>query len=240
MDELIKALKEKLGEDVLTKDVETKLKESFEEAVSKQVDDEISETLKAKETELEEKAESELVEFKEKLVEKLDEYVHLSVEEFVEENQAVIESQTKVEIAEKLFEGVTSLFESVGIEIPEEKKDVVADLESKIEKLEEKLDSEISKVLDLSKEKLEYEKALKFKSMTEGYSDSDTEKIADLLEGIEVDGVSDFEKKVKIVIEKFEDRGSKKPDDDSTPLEEDFSGEHITESEVDKYAPDIF
>jgi hypothetical protein len=120
---------------------------------------------------------------------------------------------------------------------PVEKK-AAKEFQTKAIKLEEKLNKTVKDNLDLKKEILEYQKAIKFGTLTEGLSKGKKEKILSLLEGLKFTTVDDFEAKVKICIEKVNKTVTPKAKED-TVIEESFVPEtkivKEVKSEIDRY-----
>ena len=77
------------------------------------------------------------------LTEKVDDYLNYVVESWMEENQIAVESGLRSEITEEFIVGLRNLFAEHYIDVPEEKVDLVDELATKIESLEDKLNEEI-------------------------------------------------------------------------------------------------
>ena len=198
----------------------------FEAAVSEG----ISEKLKKKEDDFEVSNNENLTAFKEEVVENLDNYISLSMEEFVEEKKSDIASAMKVSLAEKTLSIVKTLFTEAGVEIPENRVDVILNLENKIKDMSEKLNERINDDINSKKQIFEYKKSIKFIEMTDGYSDTKKEKLMTLIENIECEDIQDFEKKVNILKESLLDKKVEKEKKEN--LNEDFD-----DDELDKYLP---
>lgn len=196
----------------------------------------IKEKMELKEKEFETANTKDLKEFKESLVDKLDEYIELSMKEFVTENKINIEKGMKIDLAEKTFSAIKTLFTEADIKIPEGEIDSVKELKENITALSAKLNEAVNSDIDSKKQVLEYEKSMKFVSMTEDLSDTSKEKLLTLLENINCADIEDFEKKVTIlketVIEKKEE--DKKDKDGKTLLE---GADDFKPSDLDKYLP---
>lgn len=202
----------------------------FEGAVSEAVAVKITE----KETVLEASNTTEMKTFKEMIVEKLDEYISLAVEEFTEENKTNIETNTKVELAEKTFAIVKTLFTEAAIEIPEDQKTIIEDLEKKNKVLSDKLNESVNGDIDAKKQIFEYEKTLKFVTLSEDLSDAKKEKLMALLDNINCENIEDFEKKTNILKNSLNEKKEDKKKEDKNLLEDDSNFEADA---LDKYLP---
>jgi len=210
MKKLIEALKEKLGEDILSDDVIADLQAQFDVIVNEKV----QETITAKETELEEKAEEEMTEFKDSLIESLDKYIEYASDEYLKENEIAIEAGSKVLAAEKIIEATKLVFKEVGMEIPETEIDTYKEMENDLKESTDKLNTIIDENIESSKQIFEYQKAITFSKMTSDLTESKVEKVHTLLEGLEYRDIEDFDRKVKIVIDKIETKVIKEDNED--------------------------
>jgi hypothetical protein len=236
MEELIKALKAKLGEDVISEELINDLQAQYDVMVNEKV----QELTVAKETELEEKSAEEMSEFKDSLIESLDKYIEYASEEYLKENEIAIESGVKVEAAEKIIEATKFVLEQVGQEIPEGKVDYVKDMETKISESETKLNDLTTEVIESKEQMFEYEKAISFQKATSELTETTIEEVHNLLEGLEFKDLADFDRKVKIVMGKVttveEDVDLNLDEDDKNKEDlEEIKEEVKTTSSIDKY-----
>lgn len=238
----LKKLLEKYFKDQVSDEAITEISTLFEAAVNERVKDAVV----AKETELEESNKAEMAKFKTELVDKLSEYSKVAVDEFIDDNRPAIESDIKVNVSEAVMTGLVAVLKDQYIVVPEGETNVVADLESKVTKVEEKLNDAINTNIEGRKQILEYEKAMTFKRLiTEAdLTDVDSEKVLDLLEGIDADDVDVFEEKTKIIISKVIEDSNGNNDDVPNKKKEDLNeklngetGDELEESEIDKYVP---
>ena len=228
MEELIKALKEKLG-DSFTEELATEFQASFEVMVNEKV----QELLTAKETEIEEKAAEEMVDFKESLIESIDSYVQYAAEEYLKENELAIEAGIKVTAAEQIIEAAKDVFKVVGLEIPETEVDKVKELEAELEESQNRLNESIEKEIDSKAEKFELEKAVSFQKATSDLTESKVEDVLNLLEGLEYKDIDDFDRKVKIVMEKVTVAKTETEEEINEKLEDIIEDTKV--SSIDKY-----
>lgn len=239
----LKKILEKYFKEQLSDEALTEITTLFEAAVNEKVKEAIVE----KEDALEESNKAEMQTFKDELVDKLSEYSKVAVGEFIDDNRPGIESEVKVAVSESIVKGVVTLLKEQYINVPEGETDVVADLEGKSKKLEGKLNEAINSDIENKKQILEYEKALSFKKMVSeaDLTDTEAEKVLDLLDGIEADSIERFDEKTKIIIEKVKEDGNDSDDGDenredlSESVDNDADGDADSgdESEIDVYLP---
>lgn len=186
------------GED-LTEEFKEKAATIFEAAVMARVKDEVSKLDEAYEVKLNEEMET----FKEGLVEKIDGYLDYVVEQWLEQNEIALESGMKSDILESFIGGMKSLFAEHYIEVPEEKFDVLGDLQEQIEALKTKLDETVASNVELRTQILESEAEKLVNTYSEGLAETDKEKFLSLVEELEFEGIENFEKKIKTIRESY-------------------------------------
>ena len=233
----LKKLLEKYFKEQVSDEAITEISTLFEAALNERVKTAIVE----KETELEESNTAEMTKFKSELVDKLSEYSKVAVDEFIESNRPAVESEIKVNISETVMKGLVTVLKDQYIVVPEGETNVVADLEEKVKVDREKLNDSINEGIENKKQILEYEKALTFKRLIgeAEMTDTDAEKVLDLLEGIEAENVDIFEEKTKIIIAKVnEDSKTADDDEDLTEKVTDDLNENVDDKDADEKSTD--
>jgi len=125
------------------------------------------------------------------------------VQEWMEENQLAIESGLRSEIVEDFIVGLRNLFAEHYIDIPEEKVDAVEELAGKVEELEEELNEQIQRSVELSKTINEYEKIQAVQAVCEGLTQTQVEKLKSLAESVEFTSEEDFTEKLNTLKEAY-------------------------------------
>ena len=186
------------GED-LSEDFREKATSIFEAAVIARVNNEMEKVSEA----LEEKYAEEFTEYKEGVVEKIDAYLNYVVENYLEENKLAVESGLRSEIAEDFMSGLKALFKEHYIEVPEEKYDVISELQDKVTELEEGLNGQLENNVNLNTEVTDLRKKLIIKEMSKDLADTEANKLAKLLEGVEFDNADFYKEKVSVIKENY-------------------------------------
>ena len=186
------------GED-LSEDFREKATSIFEAAVIARVNNEMEKVSAA----LEEKYAEEFTEYKEGVVEKIDAYLNYVVENYLEENKLAVESGLRSEIAEDFMSGLKALFKEHYIEVPEEKYDVISELQDKVTELEEGLNGQLENNVNLNTEVTDLRKKLIIKEMSKDLADTEANKLAKLLEGVEFDNADFYKEKVSVIKENY-------------------------------------
>ena len=147
------------------------------------------------------------------LTEKIDDYLNYVVEQWVEENEIAIESGLRAEITEEFIAGLRNLFAEHYIDVPAEKVDLVDELAGKVEELESKLNEEIQRAVDLNKQLTEARKVEITRSVCDGLTETQVEKIKSLAESVEFSTEEEYKEKLETIRENYFPSGVKKADE---------------------------
>ena len=155
------------------------------------------------EAQFEEKLASETETVKEAMVEKVDSYLNYVVEEWMKENELAVERGIRTEIAEDFITGLKGLFKEHYIDVPEEKYNVLDDLTGQVKDLESKLNEQIEKNVNLSKDVSESKRESLVVSVSEDLADTEKEKFASMAENVEYDSAEKFQEKLETIKESY-------------------------------------
>jgi len=205
----------------LSEDFKDKAATIFETAVKTR----IKEQTKILEAQYEEKLTSATETVKEAMVEKVDSYLNYVVEEWMKENELAVERGIRTEIAEDFITGLKGLFKEHYIDVPEEKYNVLEDLTDQVKELEGKLNEQIEKNVNLSKDVSESNREKLIASVSADLAETEKEKFASMAENVEYDSAEKFQEKLETIKESYFPK---------TKIEETASGD-----EVDSVAANI-
>jgi len=183
----------------LSEDFKDKAATIFETAVKTR----IKEQSAILEAQFEEKLASETETVKEAMVEKVDSYLNYVVEEWMKENELAVERGIRTEIAEDFITGLKGLFKEHYIDVPEEKYNVLDDLTGQVKDLESKLNEQIEKNVNLSKDVSESKRKSLVISVSEDLADTEKEKFASMAENVEYDSAEKFQEKLETIKESY-------------------------------------
>jgi hypothetical protein len=183
----------------LSEEFRAKATTIFEAAVMNRVKDEVAR--------LEEEFESKLAEQVEKnvegIVEQVDGYLGYIAEQWIANNEIALERGMKSEILESFVTGMKGLFEEHYIDVPEERFDVLGEMEQKMADLETRLNEQVASNIELSKSLAEAKRTEIVKTVSEGLTDTETEKFMSLVEELSYEDQASFETKVKTIRENY-------------------------------------
>jgi hypothetical protein len=163
----------------------------------------IKEQTKILEAKYEEKLSSEKETVKEAMVEKVDSYLNYVVEEWMKENELAVERGIRTEIAEDFITGLKDLFKEHYIDVPEEKYNVLDDLTNQVKELEGKLNEQIEKNVNLTKEVNVSERTNLVAEVSADLADTEKEKFASMAENVEFDSAPKFREKLETIKESY-------------------------------------
>lgn len=196
MSEHVSALFE--GED-LSEEFKSKAIAIFEAAVTSTVKSELAAIEEAYAATLEEEVQT----IKEELSTNVDDYLNYVVESWVSDNEVAIEAGLRTELTEDFISGLRNLFAENYIDIPEEKISVVEELGEKVAELENKLNEEIERNVELTAILSESKKNEVMHTVVEGLTTTQAEKLKSLAEGVEFTSEEEFAKKVMTLRESY-------------------------------------
>jgi hypothetical protein len=188
-----------IGDENLTEDFKAKAATIFEAAVKSR----ISEAKAKMEEAFDQKLEESTGSIKAELVEKVDSYLNYVVEQWMSDNEIALEKGIKGEIAEDFISGLKKLFEDHYIDVPDEKYNVLEDQASKIEELNNKLNEQIEKNVELAKVNGELTRSDIVAEASNDLTETQKEKFNKLAEEIDYSNADEFKKKVSTIKESY-------------------------------------
>ena len=183
----------------LSEEFRQKAETIFEAAVMTRVTEEVARI----EEEFEAKLAEEVAKNVEGLVEQVDGYLGYIAEQWIAQNEIALERGMKSEILESFVDGMKNLFQEHYIEVPEERYDVLGEMEEAIAELESKLNEQVAANIEMSKVIAEQHRSEIVKTVSEGLSDTESEKFMSLVEELSYEDAGSFETKVKTIRENY-------------------------------------
>ena len=183
----------------LSEEFKEKAATIFETAVKTR----IQEQVKVLEAQYEDKLSKESETIKEAMTEKVDSYLNYVVEEWMKENELAVERGIRTEIAEDFITGLKDLFKEHYIDVPEEKYNVLDDLTNQTKELEGKLNEQIEKNVNLTKEVNNSERTNIVAEVSADLADTEKEKFASMAENVEFESAPKFREKLETIKESY-------------------------------------
>jgi hypothetical protein len=171
----------------------------FEAAINSKV----GEAVERLEEQYAQELEEEIAATKEDLVEKVDNYLNYVVENWMEENKLAIQSGLRAEIAEGFMNSLKDLFTESYIEVPESKVDLVDDLADEVKELEEQLNKETEKNIEMKESMAALQRKDIIREASKDLAETQVAKLESLAEGVEFEGAEEFAAKVATLKESY-------------------------------------
>ena len=99
-------------------------------------------------------------------------------------------------MTDNFIEGLKTLFVEHYVEVPEDKYDVIDELANRLDEMEEKLDSEVHKNMEIVEENDSLKRQNVVREACLDLSESQKEKMVSLSEGVDYKDTEDFAEKV--------------------------------------------
>ena len=171
----------------------------FEAAVKSKISTEINRL----ETEYADQLSEEVATTKNDLVEKVDSYLNYVVEQWMDDNKLAIQSGLRSEIAEGFMDKLKDLFVESYVEVPESKVDLVDELATANEELEEQYNEAVAKAMTISEELETYKREAIIREASKDLAETQVEKLAKLAESVDFESEESFTNKVATLKESY-------------------------------------
>lgn len=219
------------SDDTLSEEFKQKAATIFEAAVISRIKTEVAKIEESYAARLEEETQLAV----EGLVEKVDGYLNYVVEQWMAQNELALESGIKSEILENFIGGLKGLFEEHYIDIPEEKYDVLGEMESKIAEIEGKLNEAVDANIALTKQVGEFKRHEVIAELSEGLTATETEKFETLAKEIVFESADVYKEKLQTIRESYFTKTSKSSEVKSVVNEEVGTGTEVLSESVQAY-----
>jgi hypothetical protein len=183
----------------LSEEFKTKISSIFEMAVNKKVDAYVDQILVVANNIVAEETDR----IETELSESIEDFMKLVAQDWLNENRVAIHNNLRNEITEDFISGLKKLFTESYIDVPEDKVDVLEELNDKVEALEESLNKEINEKVEIYKYIKELEGINAFREIVSEHNLtlSQVEKIKELSENIKFDSFDRYKSKIDYLIE---------------------------------------
>jgi len=187
------------GNEDLTEEFRGKAASLFEAMVSASVNVKAA----ALEEALIQEAAALMEEFKDDLVEKVDSYLTYVAEQYIAENELAVENGLRADITESFIAGLKNLFSEHYIEVPEEKYDVLGEMQVEIENLQARVDQTMTANVELHAENTKLQRESVLIAVTENLAKTDAEKFVSIVADVEFENAEIFEEKLNVIRENY-------------------------------------
>ena len=186
------------GQD-LTEEFKDKITTVFEAAVAARVTQELDRVTE----ELIEANVEEVALFKEGLIENINGYLGYMTEQWMQKNELALERGVKADLFESLVSSMKNVFTEHYITVPEDKFDVLEDIQEELEQMKLRLDESTANNVQLSNTLREISRNMQIDEAAEGLSEIQAEKFRALAENIAYHDEDSFAEKLDIIKENY-------------------------------------
>jgi len=206
------------GGEGLSEEFKQKAATIFEAAVKAKIRSE----LERLEEEYAEAFDKSMTEAKDELSEKVDNYLNYVVEEWIKKNEVALEHRLKSEIAESFISDLRGLFEKHDITVPDDQFDLLDAAASKADDMEEKLNEELQKNVEMTKRINELEQHEILLDVASDLADTEVEKFAELAENVDYEGSNDYRTKLETIKDSYFPKVQITEDVEAAPSEDSY------------------
>jgi hypothetical protein len=142
-------------------------------------------------------------EYKNELVEKVDSYLGYVAEQWVAANEVAVENTLRSDITESFISGLKNLFAEHYVDVPEEKYDVLGEMQAQLDELASRLDETLAANVELHASNVELQKESVLTVVAEDLAKTDAEKLRSLVADVEFENADIFEEKLTVIKENY-------------------------------------
>ena len=183
----------------LSEEFQEKAKTVFEAAVDARVT--------AKIDSLKEQAAAKFVEeidtIKEEFAGRVENFLSYAAEEWLKENELAVESGLRTEVTETFMEGLRKLFIESNINVPDDKLDLAAEMSEKIDDMEDRLNEQVKKNVELHEVVGTYRKHEILSELTRGLAETQKDKFKSLADAVEFKSDESYREKLGQIKESY-------------------------------------
>jgi len=212
------------GGEGLSEEFKQKAATIFEAAVKAKIKAE----LERLEQEYAEAFDQSMTEAKDELSDKVDNYLNYVVEEWIKKNEVALEHKLKAEIAESFIADLRGLFEKHDITIPDDQFDLLDAAASKADDMEEKLNEELQKNIEMTRRINELEQHEILLDVASDLADTEVEKFAELAENVEYESADNYRTKLETIKDSYFPKAQVTEDGQAAPTEDAYNEEDVT------------
>jgi hypothetical protein len=137
------------------------------------------------------------------ITEKVDSYLNYVVSTWMEENKVAIEGGLRTELAEGFISSLKNVFTENYVEVPASKRDLYAELETKVAKLEEAAKASTATLTEANKQLQEFQRKAIIAEASKGLAATQVDRLSSLTKDVEFVSEEAFSAKVKTIKESY-------------------------------------
>ena len=184
-----------INDDTLTEETKTNLVEVFNAAVRAKVTVVSEKVVEEANSQLSTISE----EMNKEMTENVDQYLDYVVAEWLKENKLAVDKGIRTEVTESFMRGLRDLLNEHHVMVDEDRRDLIEELEDKVQSLEDQINGQMKREMEIRAEVTESECKTAFGEVSQGLLETEIEKLASLAEGLEFDTVDQYREKLELL-----------------------------------------
>ena len=183
----------------LSEEFQEKAKTVFEAAVDARVAAKIDSLKEQAATKFVEEIES----MKDEFASRVENFLQYAADEWLKENELAVEQGLRTEVTETFMEGLRKLFIESNINVPDDKLDLAAEMSEKLDDMEDRLNEQVKKNVELHEVVGTYRKNEILIELTRGLAETQKDKFISLAEAVEFKSDESYREKLGQIKESY-------------------------------------
>tara|TARA_B100001287_G_scaffold12276_1_gene9227 strand:- start:254 stop:1351 length:1098 start_codon:yes stop_codon:yes gene_type:complete len=146
---------------------------------------------------------AEIEEIKNEFAGRVENFLQYAADEWLKENELAVEQGLRTEVTETFMEGLRKLFIESNINVPDDKLDLAAEMSEKLDDMEDRLNEQVKKNVELHEVVGTYRKNEILIELTRGLAETQKDKFISLAEAVEFKSDESYREKLGQIKESY-------------------------------------
>ena len=146
---------------------------------------------------------AEIEEIKDEFAGRVENFLQYAADEWLKENELAVEQGLRTEVTETFMEGLRKLFIESNINVPDDKLDLAAEMSEKIDDMEDRLNEQVKKNVELHEVVGTYRKNEILIELTRGLAETQKDKFTSLADAVEFKSEESYREKLGQIKESY-------------------------------------
>ena len=146
---------------------------------------------------------AEIEEIKNEFAGRVENFLQYAADEWLKENELAVEQGLRTEVTETFMEGLRKLFIESHINVPDEKLDLAAEMSEKLDDMEDRLNEQVKKNVELHEVVGTYRKNEILIELTRGLAETQKDKFTSLADAVEFKSEESYREKLGQIKESY-------------------------------------
>ena len=146
---------------------------------------------------------AEIEEIKNEFAGRVENFLQYAADEWLKENELAVEQGLRTEVTETFMEGLRKLFIESNINVPDDKLDLAAEMSEKIDDMEDRLNEQVKKNVELHEVVGTYRKNEILTELSRGLAETQKDKFKSLADAVEFKSDESYREKLGQIKESY-------------------------------------